>query len=92
MVGRRRRSRPERIEDGKIRIVAYGSDIPSVRDQTVRIQIVNNATLAAKRDAIRRYVDAYRETIDWMYSDPAALKVYAEWANLPESLAKRIKG
>jgi NitT/TauT family transport system substrate-binding protein len=79
------------IEDGKIRIIAYGSDIPSVRDQTVRIQIVNSATLAAKRDAIRRYVDAYRETIDWMYSDPAALKLYAEWANLPESLAKRIR-
>jgi NitT/TauT family transport system substrate-binding protein len=79
------------VEDGKIRIIAYGSDIPSVRDQTVRIQIVNTATLAAKRDAIRRYVDAYRETIDWMYSDPAALKAYADWANLPESLAKRIR-
>ncbi len=79
------------MEDGKIRIIAYGSDIPSVREQTVRIQIVNTATLAAKRDAIHRYVDAYRETIDWMYSDPAALKVYAEWANLPENLAKRIR-
>ncbi|MGH9811359.1 MAG: ABC transporter substrate-binding protein, partial [Terriglobia bacterium] len=79
------------VADGKIRIIAYGSDLPSVRNQTVRIQIVNTATLAAKRDAIRRYVDAYRETIDWMYSDPAALKAYAEWANLPESLVKRMR-
>ena len=22
---------------------------------------------------------AYRETVDYMYKDPAALKIYAEW-------------
>ena len=34
---------------------------------------------------------AYRETIDWMYSDPAALKTYAEFAGITEAKAKRIR-
>ena len=38
-----------------------------------------------------RYVQAYRETLDWMYSDPAALKAYAEWVNVPETLAREVR-
>jgi len=34
---------------------------------------------------------AYRETIDWMYSDPSALKTYAEFAGITEAKAKRIR-
>jgi NitT/TauT family transport system substrate-binding protein len=26
-----------------------------------------------------------------MYSDPAALKAYAEWVNIPENLAKEVR-
>ena len=36
-------------------------------------------------------MQAYRETLDWMYSDPAALKAYAEWVNIPENLAKEVR-
>ena len=32
-----------------------------------------------------------RETLDWMYSDPAALKAYAEWVNIPETLARDVR-
>jgi NitT/TauT family transport system substrate-binding protein len=31
---------------------------------------------------------AYRETVDWMYTD-GALKVYAEWLNISPAKAKR---
>jgi NitT/TauT family transport system substrate-binding protein len=34
---------------------------------------------------------AYRETIDYMYNDPAALKVYAEFVGIPEAKAKRTR-
>jgi NitT/TauT family transport system substrate-binding protein len=34
---------------------------------------------------------AYRETIDWMYSDPAALKQYAEFAGVSEKFAQRLR-
>ena len=54
----------EAIEQGRIRVVARGSDVPSFRDQTVRVQIVNAAALEAKKDALARFVQAWRETID----------------------------
>ena len=41
--------------------------------------------------SLDRYLQAYRETLDWMYSDPAALKAYAEWVNIPETLAKEVR-
>jgi NitT/TauT family transport system substrate-binding protein len=81
----------EAIEQNRIRVVARGSDVPSFRDQTVRVQIVNAAALEAKKDALARFVQAWRETIDWMYSDPAAIKAYAEWVNVPEALARRVR-
>jgi NitT/TauT family transport system substrate-binding protein len=40
---------------------------------------------------LERYLQAYRETLDWMYSDPAALKAYAEWVNVSEALAKEVR-
>jgi len=81
----------EAIEQGRIRVVARGSDVPSVRDQTVRVQIVNAGALEQKKDAVARFVQAWRETLDWMYSDPAAIKAYAAWVNVPEPLAKRVR-
>jgi NitT/TauT family transport system substrate-binding protein len=53
--------------------------------------IANQQALQSRKDAIVRYVQAYRETIDWMYSDPTALKVYAEFAGVTEERAKRIR-
>jgi NitT/TauT family transport system substrate-binding protein len=81
----------EAIEQGRIRVVARGSDVPSFREQTVRVQIVNAGALQQKKDALARFVQAWRETLDWMYSDPAAIKAYAEWVNVPESLAQRVR-
>jgi NitT/TauT family transport system substrate-binding protein len=81
----------EAIDQGRIRVVARGSDVPSFRDQTVRVQIVNAGALEQKKDAMARFAQAWRETLDWMYSDDAALKAYAAWVDVPESLAKRVR-
>jgi NitT/TauT family transport system substrate-binding protein len=81
----------EAIEQGRIRVVARGSDVPSFRDQTVRVQIINAGALQQKKDALARFMQAWRETLDWMYSDPAAIKAYAEWVNVPEPLARRVR-
>ena len=35
--------------------------------------IVNADALKTKHDAIMRFVQAYREAVDWMYSDPKAV-------------------
>jgi NitT/TauT family transport system substrate-binding protein len=74
------------IKEGKIRIVARGSDIPSLKGQTVRAIIVNADALKTKRDAIMRFAKGYREAVDWMYADPKALEMYAEKTKLPVDL------
>jgi len=79
------------VQQGRIRIIVRESDVPSFRNQTVRLMIANTATAEQRRDAIDRYILAYRETLDWMYSDPAALKAYAEWVGVSESLAKEVR-
>ena len=75
-------------KDGKIRIIARGSDVPSLRGQTVRAIIVNADALKTKHDAIMRFVEAYRESVDWMYSDPKAIQMYAVKIKRTEDLIK----
>ncbi len=77
------------IEEGKIRVLARGSALPSTRDQTVRVQIVNAEVLKNRKDVIERFMKAYREAIDWMYNDPKALTMYAAKMKVPEALVKK---
>ena len=81
----------EALQQNRIRIVARASDVPAFRNQTVRVMITNASAAEAKKDAIARYLRAYRETLDWMYSDPAALKAYSAWVSVPESLAREVR-
>jgi NitT/TauT family transport system substrate-binding protein len=34
---------------------------------------------------------AYRETIDWMYSEDAAIDAFARWANVTPIMARRVR-
>ena len=77
-------------EAGKIRIIATGNDVASLRTRSVRVNLTNVNTLQNRRDAIVRFNRAYQETVDWMYSDPAALKHYGEYSNLPEKIVLRV--
>lgn len=81
------------LKEGKIRMLIRGSDVPSLKGQTVRTIIVNADALKNKKDAIMRFVKAYRESVDWMYSDPKAIEMYAakiksDPALLKESIAQ----
>jgi NitT/TauT family transport system substrate-binding protein len=80
------------VKEGKIRIIARGSDVPSLRGQTVRAIIVNSNSLKTKHDAIMKFVDAYREAVDWMYSDPKAMEMYAEKLKIPLEIVKQSAG
>jgi NitT/TauT family transport system substrate-binding protein len=73
--------------EGKIRIIANGNDVPSLRSQTVRVDMVNANVLRDRKDALLRFVRAYRETLDWMFASPDAVKMYAEQMNVPVELA-----
>jgi NitT/TauT family transport system substrate-binding protein len=78
-------------EDGKIRIIATGNDVASLRSRTVRVNLTNVNTLQKRRDTIVRFNRAYEETVAWMYSDPAALKYYGAYSNLPEKIVLRVR-
>src|SRR5207253_3246885 len=66
------------IEAGQIRIVARAADSALVRGQTVRVVVANTDTLTKRKDMVARFLDAYRETIDYMYSDnPQVIRDYA---------------
>jgi NitT/TauT family transport system substrate-binding protein len=77
------------VEDGRIRIIAMGRDVPELRQMTSRLIIANTAILAAKKPLIARYLQGFVETLDWLYADPAAIKAYAAWSGLPEGIARR---
>jgi len=82
----------KQLDEGTIRVIASGNDAAVFKGQTVRVNITNVQTLATRKAAIDRYMKAYRETVDWMYSDdPNALKTYAEFVGIPIEMAKRTR-
>jgi NitT/TauT family transport system substrate-binding protein len=78
------------IEQGKIRVIANGNDT-ELKNQTVRLLITNVATLQAQRPAIERFMKAYRETVDWMYSDPAVFRHYTDFMGIGEATMRRAR-
>ncbi|MET0632188.1 MAG: ABC transporter substrate-binding protein [Xanthobacteraceae bacterium] len=80
------------IDAGQIRVVAKATDAALVRGQTIRVIVATAEALEKRRDIITRYLDAYRETIDYMYSDnPQMFKDYAAFAQVPEATARRVR-
>ena len=57
------------LEGGRIRLVARGYDVEALKGRTTRVNVSGLDMLTKRRDALDRYMRAYRETIDWMYSD-----------------------
>jgi NitT/TauT family transport system substrate-binding protein len=81
----------EPLEEGKIRLIARGSDAPSTHNQTVRVHIVNAGALAQRRAVMERFAAAYRETYEWLYDNPEGVKVYAGYGKVSERIAIRIR-
>jgi NitT/TauT family transport system substrate-binding protein len=80
------------FEQGKIRIVARANDLPALAKQTVRFIVANAEALQKRPEAIRRFMQSYRETVDWLFSsDPQAVAASAKWAGVPESIARRTR-
>jgi len=78
----------DKIEQGEIRVIARANDVPRIQGMTVSVLITNAASLQRRKDVLTRFMQAYRETIDWMYSDPIALQRYVELAGLEGSASQ----
>jgi NitT/TauT family transport system substrate-binding protein len=79
------------LEAGQIRLIALANDLPSVRQQTVRVIIANAPDLARRRDVYGRFLRAYGEAIDWMYADDGAIPAFAQWAAISPAMARRVR-
>jgi NitT/TauT family transport system substrate-binding protein len=78
-------------QEGKVRIIARGNELPHFRDQTIRLIVANAGWLAANHDVAARFIQAYRETLEWMYRDPAGLAAYAAFAGAPVAIARQVR-
>jgi NitT/TauT family transport system substrate-binding protein len=78
----------DQMKAGKIRQLMRASDVPELRNQTSRFMTANAGALAARRAVFVRYMQAYREVAEWMYSGEAAIKAFAAWAKVPEAIAR----
>lgn len=80
-------------KQGKIRIIARGKEAPSLANQSVRVNVAGTKFLSERRDVARRFMKAYADTIDWMYSNPeAAIAYYAKFNNIPLEVARETIG
>ncbi len=81
----------DQLDAKQIRIVATGNDAAVFKGQTVRLLITNVQTVQQRKPVLERFMRAYRETIDRMYSDPVALKTYADFVGISEAKARRTR-
>jgi len=81
----------DQLDQKQIRIIASGNDAEVFKGQTVRLNIVNANYLKTHKDVVDRYMKAYRETVAFMYNDPKALQIYADWLTISEAKAKRTR-
>jgi NitT/TauT family transport system substrate-binding protein len=79
------------LAEGRARLIALANDLPSVRNQTVRVTIANAIDLEKRREVYDRFIKAYREVIDWMYSDRQAIEAFARYASIPPATAQRVR-
>lgn len=81
----------DKLNDGTIRAVFRGGDVKAAAGQTIRINLTHQTVLDAKKDAVDRYMDAYRETLDWMYSSPDAIPAFAEFSGVTKEVAQKTR-
>lgn len=79
------------LDSGEIQIIATGNDASSFSGQTVRLLITNAQVLEEKADLLNRFMAAYRETVDFMYEDDEAIRIYAEFVEIDEAVARRTR-
>jgi NitT/TauT family transport system substrate-binding protein len=76
------------VNEGKVRIIARGTELTEMNDQTVRVNAASTKFLKEKRDVARRFMKAYHESIEWVYANPEkAAQWYAGFAQITPEVA-----
>ena len=70
------------LQEHRIRAVANIGDIPEYRNISVRYHIANMNFITGRPDVLKRFVTAYSETLDWMYSSDDAVAAFSKLYNI----------
>jgi len=77
------------VNDGKIRIVARAREATELQNQTIRVNLANVNSLKTKRDTIRKFMQAVQKSIDWAYTNPKAIEIFAKNMKVTPDIAKQ---
>ena len=77
------------INEGKARIVAKARDATELANQTIRANLANVNSLKTKREAITKFMQVIQKSIDWGYSNPQAIEIFARNMKVSNAIAKQ---
>ena len=81
----------QQLADNKLQIVARGSDVKALANQTVRVNVANANALKANRGAFERFIKALSRSIDWAYANDQALEDYGVESKTSTAQARRTR-
>ena len=77
------------VQDGKIRIIARASEAAELQNQTIRVNLANVDSLKTKRASIVKFMQVIQKSIDWGYSNPKAIEIFAQNMKVSRDVAKK---
>jgi NitT/TauT family transport system substrate-binding protein len=77
------------VNDGRIRIVARARDATELQNQTIRANLANVNSLKTKRESIVKYMQVIQKSIDWAYTNPQAIEIFAKNMKVDRDIAKK---
>jgi NitT/TauT family transport system substrate-binding protein len=76
-------------QEGKIRIVARASEATDLQNQTIRANLANVESLKTKRASIVKFMQVIHKSIDWAYTNPRAIDIFAQNMKVSREVAKK---
>jgi NitT/TauT family transport system substrate-binding protein len=77
------------INDGKARIIARASDATALQNQTIRANLASVNALKNRREAITKFMQVIQKSIDWAYTNPKAIEIFAKNMKVTPEIAKQ---
>jgi len=81
--------RLEEVQKGAIRIVARASEAKELQNQTIRVNLANVNSLKTKRETIVKFMEVIHKSIEWGYSNPQAIEIFARNMKVTPEIAKK---
>jgi NitT/TauT family transport system substrate-binding protein len=77
------------VNDGRIRIVARAREATELQNQTIRVNLANVDSLKTKRATITKFMQVIQKSIDWAYTNPRAIEIFAQNMKVTRDIAQK---